>query len=205
MHGDKIVKAGKKLAEADKVLVMIHGRGGSADDILSLSSYLKVDSFALLAPQASNHTWYPYSFLMPPVQNEPGLSSALQWLSEIEQDLSTKGFDSEDIYFAGFSQGACLSLEYAARNAKKYGGIVAFTGGLIGDKLYTENYQGNFEQAPVFVGSSDPDPHIPVERVHASAEILKNMNADVTVKVYKDRGHTISQQEIDLVNKLIFV
>lgn len=205
MHGDKIIKAGKSLDEADKVLIMIHGRGGSADDILSLASYLNVDDYALLAPQATNRTWYPYSFLMPVEQNEPGLSSALNWLAEIEQDLIAKGIPTGNIHFLGFSQGACLSLEYCARNAKKYGGIVAFTGGLIGDKLNAENYQGDFAHTPVFIGSSDPDPHVPVERVNESVEIIKRLHADVTVKIYQDRGHTISQQEIDWANKLIFV
>lgn len=205
MHGDKIIKAGKSLDETDKVLIMIHGRGGSAEDILSLSSYLNVGDYALLAPRATNHTWYPYSFLMPVEQNEPGLSSAVNWLADIEQDLIAQGIPTENIYFLGFSQGACLSLEYCARNAKKYGGIVAFTGGLIGDKLNTENYQGDFAHTPVFIGSSDPDPHVPVERVNESVEIVKRLHADVTVKIYQDRGHTISQQEVDLANKLIFV
>lgn len=205
MHKKNIIYKGKAIEEADQALVMVHGRGGSAEDILSLSSYLNVEGFALLAPQATNHSWYPYSFLMPPAQNEPWLSSALQYLAEIEQDLNTQGIPSDHIYFLGFSQGACLSLEYTTRNAKKYGGVVAFTGGLIGDKLYTENYQGNFEDTPVFIGSSDPDPHVPVERVKASAQILQKMNADATVKIYENRGHTISQQEVDLANQLIFI
>ncbi|MDF9798069.1 phospholipase/carboxylesterase [Catalinimonas alkaloidigena] len=205
MHGNNIIKAGKPVEEAEKVLIMIHGRGGSAEDILSLSSYLNVDKYALLAPQATQHTWYPHSFLMPTDQNEPGLSSALQWLAAIEQGLIDQGFASENIYFLGFSQGACLSLEYSSRHAKKYGGVIALTGGLIGDKLNAEKYHGDFEQTPVFIGSSDPDPHIPVDRVHASAEIIRDMHADVTVKIYKDRGHVISQQEIDLANTLIFV
>ncbi|WPP50092.1 alpha/beta hydrolase [Catalinimonas niigatensis] len=204
MHKKNIIYSGKAVVEADKALIMLHGRGGSAEDILSLSSYLEVEGFALLAPQATNHSWYPHSFLVPPAQNEPWLSSALQWLNEIEQDLNAKGIPSDKIYFLGFSQGACLSLEYTTRNAKKYGGVVAFTGGLIGDKLYTENYQGDFEKTPVFIGTSDPDPHVPVERVEASAEMIQKMNADTTVKIYKDRGHTISQQEVDIVNQLIF-
>lgn len=204
MHKKNIMSAGKAVAEADKALVMLHGRGGSAEDILSLSSYLDVEDFAILAPQATNHSWYPHSFLMPPSQNEPWLSSALQLLADIEQELNVQGIASDHIYFLGFSQGACLSLEYTTRNARKYGGVVAFTGGLIGDKLYTENYQGDFERTPVFIGSSDPDPHIPVERVETSAEIIRKMNADTTVKIYKDRGHTISQPEVDIVNQLIF-
>lgn len=204
MHNDKVITAGKPLQEAKKALILLHGRGASAEDILSLAGHLNVDSYALLAPQATQHSWYPYSFLMPPAQNEPGLSAALASIAEIEKKLSEEGFTSENIYIAGFSQGACLSLEYAARNAKKYGGIVAFTGGLIGDQIYTENYQGDFQQTPIFIGTSDPDPHVPVERVEASAKLLSEMKADVTLKIYPHRGHTISQQEVDLANSLVF-
>jgi phospholipase/carboxylesterase len=119
-------------------------------------------------------------------------------------DLKTKGVRSENIFFLGFSQGACLALEFVTRNAEKYGGIAAFTGGLIGDKIYPENYAGDFSGTPVFIGTSDPDPHVPVERVNTSAEILKNMNALVTKKVYKNMGHTINQDEISTVNNIIF-
>jgi phospholipase/carboxylesterase len=119
-------------------------------------------------------------------------------------DINTSGIASENIYFLGFSQGACLTLEFVTRNAKKYGGVVAFTGGLIGDKIYSENYNGDFLNTPVFIGSSDPDPHVPVERVQATSVILKNMHADLTVKIYPGMGHTINKDEIDQVNSLIF-
>lgn len=204
MHQKKIVTAGKKLSEADKVLIMIHGRGGSAEDILSLASHLSVDDFALLAPQATNNTWYPYSFMAPPKQNEPWLSSALSLLQEIVEDVEQAGIPSSNIYFLGFSQGACLTLEFVTRNAKQYGGVVAFTGGLIGDKIYPENYKGSFNSTPVFIGSSDPDMHVPVERVYATANILRDMQADVTEKVYHNMGHTINQDEIDQAKKLVF-
>lgn len=183
---------------------MLHGRGGSAEDILSLSSYLNVNDYSLLAPQATNHTWYPYSFLAPPAQNEPWLSSALNLLKEIVDDLHKKGVTDENIYFTGFSQGACLMLEFVSRNATRFGGIAAFTGGLIGDKIYNENYKGDFNNTPVFIGSSNPDPHIPVERIYATTNILKSMNASVTEKIYTNMGHTINQDEIDQANKLIF-
>lgn len=204
MHKKNVIAAGLALNKATRVLIMLHGRGGSAEDILSLSSYLNVQDFALLAPQATNNTWYPYSFLMPPQQNEPWLSSALLWLQELVKELNDKGFPSESIYFTGFSQGACLTLEFVARNANKYGGIAAFTGGLIGDKIYTENYNGDFNNTPVFIGSSNPDPHIPVERVYATTNVLKNMNASVTEKVYNNMGHTINDDEIKNANALIF-
>src|SRR6476660_2588509 len=164
MHKKNIITAGKKFNNDSKVLIMLHGRGGTAEDILSLASYLNVKDFTLLAPQATGSTWYPYSFLAPPSQNEPWLSSALNLLKEILNDLYNKGVPSENIYFTGFSQGACLMLEFVTRNANKYGGIAAFTGGLIGDKIYRENYAGDFQDTPIFIGTSNPDPHIPVER-----------------------------------------
>lgn len=204
MHKKDIRAAGKPIAEAGKVLIMIHGRGSTAEDILSIAQHLQVQDYALLAPQATNHTWYPYSFLVPPEQNQPGLSSAMEVLAGLEKDLNAQGIPSEQIFFLGFSQGACLTLEYIARHAKKYGGAVAFTGGLIGDKICSENYQGDFSNTPVFIGTSDPDPHVPVERVQATEEVLKKLNAASTVKIYKGMGHTISQDEVDLANRLIF-
>ena len=203
-HTKKIVAAGKNIKEAEKVLIMIHGRGGSAEDILSLAGHLQVKDFALLAPQATGNTWYPYSFMVPPVQNEPWLSSALAVLKEVVNDVIAQGVPAEKIYFLGFSQGACLTLEFVTRNAIKYGGVAAFTGGLIGDKIYRENYKGDFNGTPVFIGSSNPDPHVPVERVYATTNILKSMNAAVTEKIYSNMGHTISQDEIELANKLVF-
>lgn len=204
MHQKNTITTGKELSATGKVLIMLHGRGGSADDILSLSSHLNVKDFSLLAPQATNNSWYPYSFLAPLSQNEPWLSSALGLLKELLDDFYKKGIASESIYFAGFSQGACLTLEFVARNAAKYGGVAAFTGGLIGDKIYSENYKGDFEGTPVFIGTSNPDPHVPVERVYATTNILKGMNANVTEKVYNNMGHTINQDEIDNANALIF-
>ena len=205
MHLRRIVPAGNKLSEASRVLVMVHGRGGSAEDILSLSTHLNLKDFALLAPQATNNTWYPYSFLAPPKENEPWLSSALSFLKEIVDVVLEKGIPSLNIYLLGFSQGACLTLEFAARNAERYGGVVALTGGLIGDKIYPENYRGDFAGTPVFIGSSDPDPHVPVERVNASANIFRKMNAVVTERIHVNMGHTISQEELNEVNQHIFM
>lgn len=204
MHQKNIVTAGKDLRDAGKALVLLHGRGATADDILGLSSELNVNDFALIAPQATNYTWYPYSFLAPVRQNEPWLSSAIQLLGEVVKDIKAAGIEEQHIYFAGFSQGACLTLEFVTRNARRWGGVAAFTGGLIGDKINSDNYQGDFAGTPVFMGSSDPDPHVPVERVQASVGILKSMNASVTEKIYPGMGHTISKDEISNVNKLIF-
>jgi len=204
MHQKNIITAGQELNANSKVLVMLHGRGGSAEDILSLSSYLNVNDFTLLAPQATNNTWYPYSFMAPPVSNEPWLSSALGVLKEIVDELIVKGIAPNNIYFLGFSQGACLTLEFVTRHATRYGGIIAFTGGLIGDKLYPGNYKGDFAGTPVFIGTSDPDPHVPVERVNDSAALIEKMNASVTKKIYKNMGHTINQDEISTVNEIVF-
>jgi len=204
MHTKSLVWSGIKMGEASKALIMIHGRGASAEDILTIAAHLNIKDFALLAPQATNNTWYPYSFMAPPTSNEPWLSSALAVLKEIVDELVAKGIAPSNIYFLGFSQGACLTLEFVTRHATKYGGIAAFTGGLIGDKLYTENYKGDFGGTPVFIGTSDPDPHVPVERVNDSAALLEKMNASVTKKIYKNMGHTINQDEINTVNEIIF-
>ena len=195
---------GVPLNDAKKALIMIHGRGAGAHDILSISKHLNVADFALIAPQAENRTWYPYSFLAPINENEPSFSKSLEAIHNVVVAIQQNGIEKENIYFLGFSQGACLALEFTARNAAKYGGIVAFTGGLIGDKVYENHYEGNFENTPVFIGTSDPDFHVPVERVNESEVLLKKMGANVTKKIYENMGHTISQDEIDLVNELIF-
>ena len=204
LHGKNIIVGGKAIEEASKALIMLHGRGANANDILSLADYLNVKDFAILAPEAANNTWYPYSFMAPVSQNEPWLSSSLKLLNDLVNDITTKGFNSENIYFLSFSQGACLTLEFVARNARRYGGIVAFTGGLIGDRVYTENYTGDFNKTPIFIGSSNPDPHVPVQRVNETTKVLQNMNAVVTKKLYNGMAHTISQDEIDMANTIVF-
>ena len=204
MHKKDIRANGKQLKDAAYALIMLHGRGAPAEDILGLSDYLDVKDFALVAPQATNYTWYPYSFLVPPKQNEPWLSSALQVVRDVVADVNAAGIIDERIFFCGFSQGACLTLEFVTRYARKWGGVAAFTGGLIGDKIYTENYKGDFNGTHVFIGSSDPDPHIPVQRVHESTRVLTQMNAKVREKIYPNLGHTISEDEIKLVNEWVF-
>ncbi|MPS72259.1 MAG: phospholipase [Chryseobacterium sp.] len=199
-----IKTGGKALDKAKKVLIMTHGRGGSAQDILSLSQHLNVEDYALLAPQATNGTWYPFSFIAPIEQNEPWLSSAIETVGKTVQTALDAGIDAENIHFFGFSQGACLTLEFLARNAQKFGGAVAIIGGVIGEKINRENYKGDFAQTPIFLGTSNPDFHVPVERVYATANILKEMNADVTEKVYANFGHSINQEEIELANSIVF-
>jgi phospholipase/carboxylesterase len=196
--------AGRPLRQASRALVLVHGRGGHAGDILFLADELNVGDYALLAPQATGNTWYPYSFMAPLKENEPWLSSALDTLQQLVADIHAAGIPSENIYFLGFSQGACLTLEFVTRNATRYGGVVAFTGGLIGDRIFSENYKGDFGGTPIFIGTSDPDPHVPVPRVRETTRILKSMNASVTEEIYPLMGHTISQDEIDKANDLIF-
>lgn len=204
MHKKDIHTSGKPLQEAKKALIMIHGRGADARDILGLASHLDVEDYALIAPQATNFTWYPYSFMAKPEENEPWLSSALDMIKGVVDNITREGISSENIYFLGFSQGACLSLEFVARNAKKYGGVAAFTGGFIGDKIYQENYSGDFSGTQIFIATGDPDPHVPVIRVNESVGILEEMGAKVDLKVYEGRPHTISQDEIEITNRLIF-
>lgn len=204
MHTKKVVTAGKPLAEAQKALIMIHGRGADAHDILSVADYLQVKDFALLAPEATNHTWYPYSFLAPQEDNEPWLSSALDVIKSIMEDVSAAGISPENTYFLGFSQGACLTLEFTTRHAQRFGGVVAFSGGLIGQTLNLHNYKNDFAQTPIFLGCSDIDPHIPLARVQESTKILQEKNANVTEKIYPRMGHTINEDEITWVNNNIF-
>lgn len=203
-HAKKIITAGVPLHKNGTALILLHGRGASAQDILGLAKSLHVKDFSLLAPQATNYTWYPFSFLSDPKQNEPWLSSALLLLADIEKELNETGIGSDKVWFAGFSQGSCVALEYVTRNAKKFGGVVAFSGGLIGDRIYPENYAGDFQQTPVFIGTSDPDPHIAVARANETAAVLQKMGADVLLKIYPDMGHTIIQDEIDAANKHVF-
>ncbi|HEV2353616.1 MAG TPA: dienelactone hydrolase family protein [Puia sp.] len=204
MSARNVLTAGEPLGKAEQALILVHGRGGSAEDILSLADHLPVGGYALLAPQAPGHTWYPYSFLAPPEQNQPWLTDSLQGLSSVVADVVAAGISRDRLFFAGFSQGACLTLEFLARHAARFGGVAAFTGGLIGDRIHTENYGGDFEGTPVFMGSGEPDPHVPAERVRASAKVLRGMGALVTEKFYPGRPHTITADELAQAGKLLF-
>lgn len=192
--------AGTALDKAQKVAIMIHGRGASAESILSLSNHLDLDDFALIAPQAPGNTWYPYSFMAPDSSNEPAFSNAIKMLDGVVEDLVSKGFKSEQIFFIGFSQGACLSLEYATQHSNKYGGVIAFTGGLIGEKLNRDKYKGDFDGTQVFIGSSHKDMHVPLSRIEESAALIRNMGGNVKTLIFKDSEHTIRQEEVDWVN-----
>jgi phospholipase/carboxylesterase len=204
VHKKEVIARGPEPAAAGKAIILLHGRGASARDILTLGNYLDLEGYTLWAPEATNHTWYPYSFLALPEQNEPWLTSALDLIAELVGDLNAAGLESNQIYFAGFSQGACLTLEFVARNARHWGGIAAFTGGLIGDRIYQERYKGHFASTPIYIGTSDPDPHVPVSRVYETAHLLRKMGADVTQEIFPGLGHTISDKEIERANTLIF-
>jgi phospholipase/carboxylesterase len=200
---ENTVFTGKPLKDAQKVLIMVHGRGANAQSILSLASNLEVEEFALIAPNATDNTWYPQSFLVPVAQNEPYLSSALSIIGNLLKQLKAQGFESKDIYFTGFSQGACLVSEFLGRNIERYGGAFIFTGGLIGDSIKPEQYKGDFAGTPIFIGSSNSDFHVPVERVHATSNIFRDLGAMVTEKIYQNMGHTIIQDEIHEANKIL--
>ncbi|RPA70175.1 alpha/beta fold hydrolase [Cyclobacteriaceae bacterium YHN15] len=195
--------AGKPLDQAKKVAIMIHGRGATAESILSLSDHLNLDEFALIAPQAPGNTWYPYSFMAPDQNNQPSFSESLNTVDEILRDLTKMGFTSEKIYFIGFSQGACLSLEYASQHAQKFGAVIAFTGGLIGEKFNPSKYRGDFQNTPVFIGSSHKDMHVPLSRIEESAVQIQKMGAHMKTMIFQDTQHTIRQEEVDWVNEHI--
>jgi phospholipase/carboxylesterase len=201
----QVQQGGAPLTTAKKVLIMVHGRGDNAKAFIGLANELNVaaDEFAFLAIQAVQNTWYPYSFLAPVQQNEPALSTSLAGLSELFHTLEGLNFKPEQLYFLGFSQGACLTLEFCARNARKYGGIIAFTGGLIGQVLNTTLYKGNFEGTPVFIGSSDHDPHVPENRINESEVVLNGLGAKVTKKIYPGMGHTINEDELMTANLIL--
>lgn len=201
--GGLLARAGAPLEQARAAVVLLHGRGATAEGILGLADELGTEGVAYLAPQASGNTWYPLGFLAPMEANEPALSSALRLLGEVVDGVEQAGVPSERIVLAGFSQGACLTLEYAARNARRYGGIVGFTGGLIGPPGTARTYDGDFADTPVLLGSSVPDPHVPWERVEETAVVLERMGATVDMRGYPGMPHTINADEIAAARAIV--
>jgi phospholipase/carboxylesterase len=184
-------------------VILLHGRGGSADDILGLREAFGVPDVAYIAPEAAGHTWYPNSFLAPIERNEPWLTKSLAKVGEAVGSALREGIAKEKIVIAGFSQGACLASEFVARNAARYGGLIAFTGGLIGPPGTVFRYSGDLAGTPAFFGTGDPDPHVPWQRVEESAAVLSRMGAEVTLRRYPGMPHTIARQEIEEARSLI--
>jgi predicted esterase len=202
-QGQPLLLAGAPLDQARAAMIMVHGRGATAQSILWLSEDLQQPEVAYLAPQALNNTWYPHSFMQPIALNEPYLSSALAVVGDTIQRLNDAGFPHERIMLLGFSQGACLATEFLARNARRYGGLAALSGGLIGPDGTPRNYSGSLESTPVFLGCSDVDAHIPKARVLYSTEVLRLLDADVTMRLYPNMGHTITDDEIGFVRGMM--
>jgi predicted esterase len=203
-HANQPVRfAGAPLAEAKGAVVLLHGRGGSAEDILSLAQPLYQEGLAYLAPQATGHTWYPNSFLAPRQSNEPYLNSALAKVGSIIAEIEAAGISRDRIVIAGFSQGACLATEFVASNPARYAGLIAFTGGLIGPLDANLHHEGSLAGTPALFLSGDPDPHVPWQRVQASAAELERMGAVVTARRYPGRPHTISAEEVELARTLV--
>ena len=203
-HSKNRVAAGLPVDKAKQALIMIHGRGASAESMVPLTRYLDLKDAAIFAPQANRHSWYPTSFIEPVEDNQPALDSALEQIGNLVQEIIAAGIPAEQIYFLGFSQGACLTLEYVSRNARKYAGVIAFTGVLIGQQLQPKNYNGDFGQTTVLITTSDPDAHVPLKRVKESASVMEGLNARMHVVVYPGKQHTITNEEIELANTLFF-
>jgi phospholipase/carboxylesterase len=202
-QGQRVLAAGAPLERAQAAMIMVHGRGAAAQNILELSAELQQDSFAYLAPQAVGSTWYPYPFTAPLANNEPYLSSALAALSSLLARVQAAGIPPERTMLLGFSQGACLTLEFAARNARRYGGLVGLSGGLIGPDGTPRDYPGSLDGTPVFLGCSDVDPHIPAQRVEHSAQVLRRLGGDVTARLYPGMGHMVNEDELAFVRSMM--
>ncbi len=202
-QGQPSLAAGVPLERAQAAMLMLHGRGASAEDILSFADELAQPGFAYLAPQAASHEWYPNSFLAPIPSNEPHLSSALDLIDALLAQIAASGVPLERTMVLGFSQGACLGLEYVARNARRYGGVVGWSGGLIGPDGTSREYPGSLDGTPVFLGCSDVDFHVPKARVDFTAEILRHLGGDVTERIYPRMDHTVNQDEIAFVREMM--
>jgi phospholipase/carboxylesterase len=198
-----VATAGTAPEDARAGVVLVHGRGATARGMVGIAEDLGVEGVAYRAPQAQRGTWYPNRFIAPIEQNEPHLASALQAVSDSVESLVDSGIPYDRIVVLGFSQGACLGSEFVARTPRRYGGVVAFSGGLIGPLGTEFDHEGDLAGTPVFLGCSDSDPHIPVERVHETRDVFERLGADVEERIYEGMGHTINADEIDYVRDLL--
>ncbi|MBX0294551.1 alpha/beta hydrolase [Haloarcula nitratireducens] len=202
-QNQELVTAGTSLNDAEAAMVLVHGRGATAQSIVQMGREVHRDGLALLAPQAARNTWYPQSFLSPVEENEPGRSSGLRAVGDAVERANDAGIPTEKIFLLGFSQGACLASEYVARNPRRYGGLAALSGGLIGESVNPDEYDGDIEETPVFLGCSDVDPHIPLERVHETSDVFERLNGDVDERIYEGMGHGVNEDELDAVDELV--
>ncbi|NUO84146.1 dienelactone hydrolase family protein [candidate division KSB1 bacterium] len=202
-QGQPVLHAGARLEQARGAMIMLHGRGATAESILALAEEFQQKDFAYLAPQAAGGTWYPNRFLAPTASNEPWLSSALAVVDNVVAQVLAAGIPTERIMLLGFSQGACLALEYAARNAQRYGGVVGLSGGLIGAEGEPRQDRGTFNGTPIFLGCSEVDFHIPRERVEHAAKILQTLSGEVTTRWYRNMDHTVNHDEIKFVRSMM--
>jgi predicted esterase len=201
-HGQRILQAGEPLATAKAAMILVHGRGASAEDIMTIAAEVQRPGFAYLAPQAANNAWYPHPFTAPIESNEPYLSSALAMLELLVKQVEVT-VPVARLVLLGFSQGACLTTEFAARNARRYGAVIGLSGGLIGPNGTPRDYPGSFDGTPAFLGCSDIDPHIPKERVIETADVFKRMGASVTMRLYPEMPHTVSEDELEEVRSIV--
>jgi phospholipase/carboxylesterase len=201
-HGQRVLEAGDKLASARAAMILLHGRGATAEDVMTIASEVQLPGWAYLAPQAAGSTWYPNPFTAPLESNEPYLSAALDMVSKLVARVETR-VPAQRIVMLGFSQGACLTLEWTARNARRYGAVVGLSGGLIGPDGTPRDYAGSFDGTPAFLGCSDVDPHIQMHRVVEAGEVLKRMGAEVAVRFYPGMAHMVNDQELATVRELI--
>jgi predicted esterase len=201
--GERVLMGGAPLETAAGALIAIHGRGGGAEDIIALGREISPPDVTMLAPQAAGNTWYPYRFLEPTERNEPYLSSALRIVTDLIAQVNEGSIPPERVALVGFSQGACLALEAAARNARRYAGVIGFSGGLIGPPGTSFDFAGSLDGTPVFLGCSDVDPHIPKERVEESAVALDRLGAAVDVRLYPGMGHTVNRDELEAARTIL--